>query len=93
MFMYVYGDVEGLYTTSRFYFLIYIFLSSYVMLNMFQLVVMQQFEEYYINEDNALNSFDTSKEPFKITWNLFTIKEEGQKIKSSKLVSFFKILA
>ena len=35
MFMYVYGDVDGLYTTSRLYFLVYIFLSSYVMLNMF----------------------------------------------------------
>ena len=54
---------------------------------------MQQFEEYYFNEDNALNSFDDAKEPFKTTWNLFTIKEKGKRIKDSRLISFFKILA
>lgn len=92
IFMYRYGEVSGNYYYSRMFFISFIFLSFFVMLNMFQLVVMQQFEEYYFNEDNPLNSFSEIKEPFTLTWNLMTIKEKGKKIKSNKLVPFFSAL-
>lgn len=92
MFMYIYGDADGLYVISRLFFIVYIFLSSFVMLNMFQLVVMQQFEEYYFNTDNPLSLFNDMKEPFMIAWNYLTIKEKGKKIKSAKLVDFFSLL-
>lgn len=92
-FMYLYGKGNTLdMLKSRGFFLVFIFLSSTVMLNVFQLVVMQQFEEYYFNEDNAINSFDDISETFRKTWNLFTVKSRGTKIRAARLVEFFNYL-
>ena len=39
------------------YFLFFIVLVQFVMLNLFVLVILQQFEENFINEDNPLSNF------------------------------------
>jgi hypothetical protein len=89
-FMYHYGQDSALDSLkSRLFFLTYIFLSSTVMLQVFQLVVMQQFDEYYFNPDNPINSFDDISESFRQTWNRFTTKTRGTMIKSSRIVEFF----
>jgi Ion transport protein len=77
---------------SKIFFVLFIFLSYTVMLQVFQLVVMQQFDEYYFNSDNPINSFDEAEEMFRKTWNQFTIKTRGTKIKSSRIVQFFYYL-
>ncbi len=93
MFMYLYGgDDSWNRLKSKVFFLVYIFLSSIVMLKVFQLVVMQQFDEYYFNLDNPINSFDEISEKFRETWNLFTIKTRGSKIKASRITEFFYYL-
>jgi hypothetical protein len=89
MFMYTLGENSGMAITSRIFFLIYTFASSIVMLKMFQLVVMQQFDEFYFNEDNPLNSFDEISEVFRKTWNQYTIKHRGQRINSHRIIDFF----
>lgn len=38
------------------------------MLNLFILVLMQNFEENYINEDNPINNFNDNSEKFKKMW-------------------------
>ena len=94
-FMYLYGDNPSdsfAYAKSRAFFLFYIFLSSIVMLKVFQLVVMQQFEQYYFTPDNPINSFDEMSEIFRGTWNLFTTKTRGKRIKASRIVDFFYYL-
>lgn len=92
-FMYLYGGTDPIdQLKARAFFLIFIFLSSTVMLNLFQLVVMQQFDEYYFNEDNPINSFDDISETFRNTWNIFTVKSKGAKIKESRIVDFFYYL-
>lgn len=92
-FMYLYGEGSPLdQLKARGFFLVFIFLSSTVMLNVFQLVVMQQFDEYYFNEDNPINSFDDISETFRNTWNIFTVKSRGTRIKSSRIVDFFYYL-
>ena len=93
-FMYYYGKT-GEWSDSlkaRIFFVFYIFLSYTVMLQVFQLVVMQQFDEYYFNSDNPINSFDEAEEVFRKTWNQFTIKTRGAKIKGSRMVQFFYYL-
>ena len=53
---------------------------------------MQQFDEYYFNIDNPINSFDEMSETFRATWNLFTIKTRGSRIKQSRISEFFYYL-
>ena len=92
-FMYRYSGSSALDVwKSRGFFIFFIFLSSIVMLNVFQLVVMQQFDEYYFNSDNPINAFEDYAETFRNTWNLFTVKTRGEKIKSTRLVDFFYFL-
>ena len=94
-FMYVYGEFGGSSTSNlqaKGFFLIYIFFSATVMLKVFQLVVMQQFDEFYFNPDNPINSFDDISGTFRRTWNQFTIKTRGTKIKASRIVDFFYYL-
>ena len=50
---------------GRLFFLIYIFFSSFIMLNMFVLIVIEQFENYYFNPDNPINSFEDVTEIFR----------------------------
>ena len=74
------------------FYIIFYFISSFVMLEVFQLVVMQQFDEFYFNPDNSKNSFDELSETFRNTWNHFTIKHRGAKIKTTKIVDLFYYL-
>lgn len=93
-FMFYYGATGSWSDSlkSRFFFVFFIFLSYTVMLQVFQLVVMQQFDEYYFNSDNPINSFDEAEEIFRKTWNQFTIKTRGTKIKASRMVQLFYYL-
>lgn len=59
------------------YFLFYIFLSSFIMLNMFTLVVTQQFELFYFAPDNPITSFEDWLEVFNKYWNTFTNRPNG----------------
>ena len=63
VFMYHYSESAGFF--GKLYFLFYILLASFVMLNMFTLVVAQQFEEFYFNPDNPITSFQEMAEEFR----------------------------
>jgi hypothetical protein len=64
-FMYHYSDSFSSPMLGRFYFLFYITLSSFIMLNMFTLVVTQQFEEFYFNTENPVTCFQDIAEEFR----------------------------
>jgi hypothetical protein len=91
LFMYHYSE-HGNVMFGRFYFLFYTLLSSFVMLNMFTLVVTQQFEDFYFNPDNPITTFVDMSEVFRKQWNFFTWKTKGRKIKERSLVDFFSFL-
>ncbi len=59
---------------------------------MFTLVVTQQFELFYFNPDNPISGFDDLAETFNKTWNLFSWRWKGNKIRESDLVDFFSKL-
>lgn len=90
MFMYHFSESAGFF--GKMYFLFYILLASFVMLNMFTLVVAQQFEEFYFNPDNPITSFQDMAEDFRKTWQVFTYRYNGNKIKEKFLVEFFSCL-
>jgi hypothetical protein len=92
MFMFTLGENEGMFVVARIFFIFFYFLASMIMLKVFQLVVMQEFDEFFFNPNNALNSFDDIKDVFLRTWNKFTLTSRGERIKENKLVDFFYTL-
>jgi hypothetical protein len=74
------------------FFLLFILICTYIMLNLFILVIIQQFDKYYLPVDNIMSKFKDSLVEFKEVWKEFTFKYNCQRIKEDKLVPFFKIL-
>lgn len=54
------------------FFLSFIMVVSNIMLNLFILVIIQQFSKYYLEEDNPLSRFEEDFEDFKEAWKVFT---------------------
>ena len=88
--MYALGAKRGV--IADIYFISFAFISSFVMLNMFGMVVVQQFEKFYMNSDNPLNSFEEVAYDFRKTWSHFTAKQKGTKIKYTDVYNFFVCL-
>ena len=61
---------------SIFYYVIFVLLQQYIMLNLFILVLMQNFEENYINTDNPIQNFSNNAEDFKTEWMNFCNKNQ-----------------
>ena len=62
------------------FFLFFILLVTHIMLNLFILVIIQQFSKYYIEEDNVLERFEADFEDFKEAWKLFTHRHQILKL-------------
>ena len=54
------------------YFFAIILVCSYVMLNLFILVIIQQFEKYYLPDDNMLARFKSDQVSFMKIWKQLT---------------------
>ena len=59
------------------------------MLNLFILVILQQFELYYLPENNALKDFGKDLERFKSVWMFYSKEHEGIKVKNDVLEQMF----
>lgn len=66
---------------------------SFVLLNLFILVILQQFDKYYLPDDNVLQRFKDDLEIFKNNWAEFAKEYNGLKIKDHWLVDFFYSMA
>lgn len=78
---------------SRVYFVAFIFFSSFVMINMFVLIIIQQFENFYFNPENPLNRFEDIANEFRTTWVSFTDSESGKRIRQDRLFELFANLS
>jgi len=87
--MYNYGDSKGMYIVARVYFMTYILVTTFIMLNLLELVVVQIFESFYFDPDNVLETFDQISTEFNKTWIAFTISTKGKRIKSIQLPRLF----
>lgn len=54
------------------YFISFIVICSFIMLNLFILVIIQQFDQYYLAEDNIITKFEKDLQVFKNSWTEFT---------------------
>jgi hypothetical protein len=68
---------------SSVFFVCFLLMCSFVMLNLFILVILQQFDEYYLPKDNVLEKFKNDLETFKESWKKFSERYNGIKIRDS----------
>lgn len=72
------------------YFILLVLVCSHVMLNLFILVIIQQFEHYYLPKDNIITHFKTDLGYFMKVWKKFTqTRYNCMKIKENQLTDFF----
>jgi len=89
----VQGDTCGSSLAPAFY-IVFVMIVSNVMLNLFILVIIQQFELYYVSDDNPIQKFKSNLDLFMRTWIEFTAKRyKCVKIREKQLPDFFKRLA
>ena len=62
----------------------------FIMLNLFVLVILQQFDQYYLAEDNIIAKFEKDQQIFKNAWTEFATANRWVKMKDNKLLAFFK---
>lgn len=54
------------------FYITFIMIVSHVMLNLFILVIIQQFDTYYVSDDNPLQKFKNNLDTFQETWSQLT---------------------
>lgn len=75
------------------YFPILVLVCSHVMLNLFILVIIQQFEKYYLPKENMITLFKNDQQAFMQVWKEFTQdRYHCLKIKENQLTKFFRRL-
>ena len=67
------GETCGAAPYSYWYFYIMVLTCSHVMLNLFILVIIQQFEKYYLPKENMISLFKTDQMAFMKVWKKFTM--------------------
>lgn len=68
-------------------------MTTYMLINLFILVLLQQYETYHNDPDNPLNTFKDYLLKFRNIWALFSAKYEGKRIHVRSLTKFFKKLS
>ena len=75
------------------FYIIFVILVQNVMLNLFILVIIQQFETYYVSDDNPIQKFKDNLSVFMDVWVEFTsVQYRCVKIREKRLYEFFKRL-
>jgi len=75
------------------FYIVFVILVQNVMLNLFILVIIQQFETYYVSDDNPIQKFKDNLEVFMTVWIEFTsVQYRCVKIREKRLYEFFKRL-
>ena len=81
-------DIMKINKYTCFYFISFYIIISFIMINLFILVLINQFEEYYGNTENPLNSFYDHLENFHKVWLKYCKKTDPLFIEENKLVQF-----
>lgn len=81
-------DTCGTYA-SFIYFISFFLICTYIMLNLFILIIIQQFEEYHLRVNNPIQTFRENLETFKKIWSEFSLASEGLNISHRNLIEFY----
>lgn len=86
------GDTTCGSRFSILFFFMFVMVVQNIMLNLFILVIIQQFEQYYVSEDNPIQKFKRNLSAFVKEWIKLTERTNHVKIKNSELTKFMRIL-
>ena len=65
------------------FYIMFVLIQQYIMVNLFILIILQQFDLYYLPNDNVLDRFKTDVGNFKIVWREFSKEFDGYKIRGN----------
>ena len=71
------------------FFISFKFVVTFVMINLFVLVVLELFEKYFIETDNIVSKFKEDFETFQFNWLALGPTHSGYMLSQTKLVRFF----
>lgn len=74
------------------FYLFFVLIQQYIMVNLFILIILQQFDLYYLPDDNVLDRFKADVTNFKFVWKSYSADFEGFKIRGNDVQKFFKDL-
>ncbi|CDW88937.1 cation channel family protein [Stylonychia lemnae] len=75
------------------YFISFVLICSYVMLNLFVLIILQQFDKYYLPKDNVISKFKKDLLTFKEAWKRYTMERYNcQVIRDAQIIQFMRNL-
>jgi len=77
---------------AKIYFFSFMFLVVHVLLNMIILVLMQAYEEFYLNPDQPLRFYSDYAKKFKVFWSKHCLPEFNYYLDEKGVVSFFRSL-
>ena len=81
-------NVVGPYV-SNLYFVGMIFICAVIMLNLFVLVALQQYDEFHQKEENPIERFEEILDSFKKSWNKFSNEiDKGERIIMTNVTEF-----
>lgn len=86
---YMYADEVGSMIPAVIFWHSFMFLTTFTLMNLFMSVIIDQFQNFYFNADNPINSFEEIVDEFRVCWLLFTSKQRGERIKARDLLNFF----
>ncbi|CAD8122811.1 unnamed protein product [Paramecium sonneborni] len=69
------------------FFIFFIIIQQYIMLNLFILIILDQYEINYFNSDNPLNKFQEFENIFVESWSKFAYQDKGMKMHGTALVN------
>ena len=70
----------------------FVLIQQYIMVDLFVLIILQQFDLYYLPDDNVLDRFKNDVTSFKFTWKKYSADFEGFKIRGNDINKFMKEL-
>jgi hypothetical protein len=76
-------------TWASAFFIAFVLIQQYIMVNLFILIILQQFDLYYLPDDNVLDRFKKDVTNFKLVWKNYSKEFEGFKIRGDDLRKFF----
>ena len=82
------NEAKGGTPWAPFFFLSFILIVTHIMLNLFVLVIIQQFSKYYIEDDNPLARFEEDFEDFKDAWRHYTERYQFTRLQMKNVSSF-----
>lgn len=75
---------------SYFFFISFMIVSNYLLMNVFLMVLLKQFEQYYINPLDPIHFFKNNIDNFKKIWSKFSYDKKKQTLPMKQLLNFFK---